>query len=484
MNINIISPILKQSFLTKKENGNNKNNLQQSQISFLARVDKGMMRFYEVNEHRMPSTVKAYIDSLKDKFSISPLEAQKNAFGKLLEAKSIEDVKALFPYEELFANLIPSVETKATNGILSIFREFKEAYQSILKSGEDLSVYLLRKLFTEAETIDEINLDLEQDLNDDIAQEFKNRHGEASYILSSTLRALGIATPDIAYQNSLRFTREGYSDKFGLKISEGQLRYWNNLSDEQKFEILSKRLEGRDNWWNNLSYDEKLEYAAGIESEEELFNNYKKYVSLQKRRKTLGYVGKEGSSLNKVQLNRKKISVGSKLQNKDIFGLWMKKNLENFYKNLSETDKDIVHMKRVRRLAIRWQSMSPEERTELINKMKEGREPLRYTMIDAWNHSHNIIKELSKFLKEKQILKPLDMLYSSEGFSEFQSQIMTEFWETNPEFAVQLGENIKRAYDRVQDSINRGQFKDLKQEILRDRAFRIKSVNRELALEA
>ena len=435
MLINKFGAITNQTFISRN-NTQNKTAPRSFQIPFTARVDKGMMRFYEVNENRMPETVRTYLESLKDKFSISPLEATKKAFEKLTEATNIGEIKKYFPNERLFDNLLPSTETKATNGILGIFREFREIYQSVLKSGEDLSVYLLRKIFMESKTLDEINLDLEQDLNSDISQEFKNRYGDSNYVLSSTLRALGISTPDLAYQNSLRFTRDGYSDKFGLKISEGQLKYWNSLSDAQKFEILSKRLEGRDNWWNNLTYDEKLEYAAGIESEEELFGNYKKYVSNQKRNGTYGEVGNDGSRLNQVKLTHKKISVGSKLQHKDIFGLWMKKNLENFYKGLSEADKDIVHMKRVRRLAVRWQTMSPAEKTELINKMREGREPLRYVMIDAWNHSHNIIKELSKFLKEKQILKPLDMLYSSEGFSEFQSAVMTEFWNTHPEFAA------------------------------------------------
>jgi hypothetical protein len=101
----------------------------------------------------------------------------------------------------------------------------------------------------------------------------------------------------------------------------------------------------------------------------------------------------------------------------------------------------------MRRLTVRWQEMSPQERTELIQKMRLEREPIRFAMIDAWNHYPELIKELSAFLKSQQILKPVDLLYSSEEFSEFQSRVMTEFWATHRDMAEIFGDKIKLLYN-------------------------------------
>ncbi len=458
-----------------------KNNTNRININFQGtpRVDKSMVRFYEANLERFPVTVKNFLDSLADKFKFTPLEAQKEAYIRLEKAKTIQDVLNDFPQETLFDNLKQLQDTKAAVGLLAIYREFKDLYENgILKSGEDLSVYLLKKIFLEAKTLDEINNDIDKDLNEDIRTEFKRRYHDNEYILSSTLKSLGIKRPDTEYQNSLRFTREGYSDDFGIKISQGQLKYWNSLTDEQKFDILSKRCEGRDNWWNNLTYDEKLELAAGVDSEDDLYKNYKRFVRAGKKEI------REGKFEQTLERPAKKIKIGNaNLKDKDVFNLWFRKNIEKFYSLLSEADKDSVHIKRVRKLVLRWQEMTPEERTELISKMREGREPLRYAMIDTWNHSRVLIRELSDYLKAQQILKPIDMLYDTQEFSEFQSKVMTEFWAAHKDLAEEFGKNLRWAISRVETSIQRGQFEDLKQEIMRDRAYRIKMLNWEKAAE-
>lgn len=438
------------------------------------RVDKSMQRFLEFNFDRFPLTVKTFLESLADKFQFTPIETQKNAFIALNQAKNIQDVKKLFPQEELFKDLKDMRETNATCGLLGIYREFKDIYEDgILKNGEDLSVYILKKIFLDAEILDEINLDIESDLNTDIRNEFQRRYPNSDYIPDSLLQALGIRFPNSAYWNSLKFTREGYSDDFGLKVSEGNKKYWNSLTDEEKFEVLSKRLEGRDNWWNSLTPDEKLELAVGVDSEDDLYRIYQRYV--RKSKKEI----KEGTFHQDLEKPTKRITIGSKLKDKDIFILWFQKNIEKFYTSLPEADKDVVHIKRVRKLANRWQEMTPEERTELINKMREGREPLRYAMIDTWNHSAALIKELSTFLSAQQILRPVDLLYSADAFSEFQSKIMTEFWENHKDLAEEFGKNLSRSIEKIENSIKFGQFEDLKKEIERNRDYRKKMLRLE-----
>ena len=443
------------------------------------RVDKGMVRFYEFNLERLPLTVKNFLESFTDKFKFTPLEAQREAFSALKQAKNIEDVKAAFPQEKLFMNLKSLKDTKASIGLLAIYREFKDLYEEgILKNGQDLTVYLLAKIFLDAKTLDEINEDIENDLNDDIKDEFKHRYNDTDYIHRSTLKSLGIELPDNAYLNSLKFTREGYSDEFGANVSQALLKRWNELTDEQKFEILSKRCEGRDNWWNSLSYDEKLELAAGVDPENDLYRQYKRYVKAGKKEI------QEGNFNQELEKPTKKIKIGkSNLKDQDLFNLWFRKNMEKFYSHLSEADKDVVHIKRVRQLAVRWQEMSPEKRTELINKMREGREPLKYAMIDAWNHSPELIKELSKFLTAQQILKPVDLLYETKEFSEFQSKVMTEFWASHRDLAEKFGETLHNSIVKVETSIKNGQFQDLKKEIERDQKYRKKALLREKLAE-
>ena len=493
MKILSINPIISYDAQKNKLSKNKQNNITEQknynfQIpyylpSFTAtRVDKTMERFYEINKNRMPATVKRFLDNVSNKLDYTPLQAQQEAFSDLTKAKTVDDVKHIFPKEKepLFANLKVLSATAATLGLLGLYREFRDVYtDGILINNEDLTVYLLKKIYIEAKTIEEINADLENDLIPDLSYEFKRRYLHSDYIKPSTLKGLGISLPNIEYWNSLRFTREGYSDSFGLKISEGQLKYWNSLSDEEKFDILSKRCEGRDNWWNSLSHQERLEYATGIDSDDDLFKNYKKYVNSMKRKYRNGEVFDEPTAVH----TNKKFAIKSNLKEKDLFILWMKRNLEKYYNSLSEADKDTIHLKRSYRQALKWKSLTPEERIDLINKIKAGCEPQRFAMIDAWNHSYNIVKELSKFLKSKQILKPADLLYSSEKFSEFQSKIMQEFWDSHPDFAEQLGNNIINAQNRAQNAIADGTFEDYKQEMYRNRAYRKKMLERELAIE-
>ena len=94
-------------------------------ISFEARVDKGLIRFYEANANRMPKTVKTYIETLSDKNSKTPLQAQRGAFIALASATSIAQIKDSFD-EPLFDDLKDPSESKATRGVLGVFREINQ----------------------------------------------------------------------------------------------------------------------------------------------------------------------------------------------------------------------------------------------------------------------------------------------------------------------------------------------------------------------
>ena len=79
--------IQKKQEKTTNINNNNTNNYTTipyyNDLTFQARVDKGLVRFYEVNQSRMPKTVKRFIDKLANKETLSPLQAQTAAFAGL-----------------------------------------------------------------------------------------------------------------------------------------------------------------------------------------------------------------------------------------------------------------------------------------------------------------------------------------------------------------------------------------------------------------
>lgn len=447
-------------------------------LSFEARVDKGMDRFYSTNETRMPQTVIDYVATLDDKTKLTPLETQQNAFELLSIAQNAEDIKSAYPSpaEPLFKDLINPQDSKARRGIIKLYNDFADDLHAenkdILKSKENFTVYLVKKVFLENKTIDEINNDLETDLEPDFKALFRSANAEESkYIHSTTLSSLGIQPPSHEYRQSLRYTKDGYSDFIGGKISEAQRAFWDSMPEEQRTARAKKSVEKFENWWEALTQNEKLDLIATQETEIEMLKKFKAFQ-------------RQDSKQHKTQTHtttseppRPKTRVGStKLSQDELFIKWATNNLKKFNEGMSEADKDSLHIKRMHLLSSRWKEMSAAERTDYISKMKSGSEPLRYAMIDAWNNSMDLIKALSSHLRENQIHKPADILYSSQEFSQFQSQVMSEFWEKHPDFATQLGEKIQHSNEKIKAAISNGTFEELKRQILRDKTQRIKSL--------
>lgn len=492
MKINFITPKLgyydKKNLKEEKETNNqnittNPNSQLENKfndfLAFQARVDKSLVRFYEVNENHMPQTIKTYIDSLGEKI-ITPLEAQKQAFKNLNIANTIEEVKKLFPEEDLFKGLIEPNQTKATRGILQSLKENEEilalSEQGILKDNTNLSIYLLRKIFLEGKTIPEINNDLDNDLNEDFKADFKFKNKDSKYIYSSTLKALGIKLPDTEYLQSLRYTRDGYSDLVGENISKGQREFWDSLSENERTARAKISVGKFEKWWSSLSRKQIIEMIAEQTSTLDMLKAYKKNERTIEKNKQLA-PAKTEEAQNQNNTQKIKTKVGSnKLSQDELFIKWATNNLKIFEEGLSEAEKDTLYVRRMQHMTHRWAEMSPSERTEYISKMKSGSEPLRYTMIDAWNNSISLIKDLSEHLKRNQIFRPSDVLFSNTEFSEFQSRIMSEFWQKHPNYTASLGEKILKSQEKINDAISHGTFEALKKEIMRDKNQRVKEL--------
>jgi len=333
-------------------------------LNFEARVDKDLDSFIKRNEQNLPYSVKAYVENLtsEEKISLSPLEAQRNAFEYLSICDSVNDIKDVYPEESLFKNLREAGEIKSKRGFLYELRLMSEDLDKdkLLSTGDNsLSVYLIKKIFLEGKTIDEINNDLDKDIHPAFKKEDKK------YIQSSTLKALGIELPPLAYLNSLRYTRDGYSDFVGDKIS----KHWAQMSQEEK-----------DNIRNSHSS-----------------------------------------------------------------------------KSFSQEAKDNMSIAQKKR----WAKMSPQERTEQINKMHTGDEKQKYALIAAWNECPEARKVLSEMLIEHHFYSPQNVIYRSEALSEGMQKVMNEFWAKNPELGATLGELItqkQEEYDLAKESGNLEEF--------------------------
>lgn len=475
-----------QELKPKQEHKNNTNSMSDpiisSNISFEARVDKGLERFYNVNSEKMPKTVKTFIENLDDKKAFTPLRAQAAAFAALVGIGSVAEIKENFPEEELFANLIDVDSSHATRGVLGVYRENKELLrmfnQNILASGEDFTVWLVKKVFLEGKTIEDINKDFKASVDADFKKLYEAKNDSEQPIRFSTLKSLGIQTPAFEYQQSLRYTRDGYSDLVGEQISQAQRAFWDSMPPEERTQRARKTVENFEKWWSNLTTDDKLEMIAEQTTELEMLDLYKDSNFNKSSKKGIktsqNLIEKEQNIEHKIAPQEK---VSSNLSKDDLFKIWAGNNLKLYTSNLTEYEKRLLEEKREQKRADFWKTMSPEERADYILKLQTGGQILSFAMTDAWNANPEIIIALSKHLKEKHINRPVDLVYGSEGYNEFLSKIMIEFWRNNPEIADKFGDSISLSHKKVKEAVKNGTFEILKKEINKAKILRQQKIN-------
>lgn len=244
------------------------------------KLPKTTERLVEKWYDKLPVTLRETLDNIPDKSKFTPAEVLKEAFLGLSIVDNIKEVKVLFPKEcegkGIFSKLKDYKKTKATEGILSVYREFKELYENgILKNGEDITIYLLKKLFLETKSRKQVNQDLEKDLIDDVKNEFNRkfpkRKGE--YIGKDTfIKAFGIKRLDPGVQSFFRYTDEEYCEK----ASQTHKEIWSRLTPEQKNERVSVLQQKYKEWIAKLSEEQKEKWLK------DRVNNWKKLSPEQK----------------------------------------------------------------------------------------------------------------------------------------------------------------------------------------------------------
>lgn len=179
-------------------------------ISFTGRTPEN---FYEqdFNRNNMPQSMKEYLDyDYETRQHIPPEQMMNEVFKYINVADNFEDVKNVYPNEDLFKNLH---ENKSRN-ISSVLYEIKTAKEMsdapLLKDGSNnFGMYLLKKIYTEGKTIKEINKDFyTKDLND----EYKGIITKP--ITDKTTAGYGIKFPKQAFWNSFIATRDEYRKFF------------------------------------------------------------------------------------------------------------------------------------------------------------------------------------------------------------------------------------------------------------------------------
>lgn len=181
--------------------------------------------FYEqdFNKRNMPDTMKRYLYAdFAQRSRIAPVQIVQEAFDDLSAASTVDDIKELFPNEPKFAKLRPANYVGATTGILKKIKDIKalqEVPEPLFKDGsDDLTTYLVKKIYLEGKTVKEIDKDFARDINPiyelaaRIPDETQKSLGknQSAYFSHSTLYNLGIRFPEVPFWNSFIATRDDY----------------------------------------------------------------------------------------------------------------------------------------------------------------------------------------------------------------------------------------------------------------------------------
>ena len=165
----------------------------------------------DFNRNNMPSSMKEYLDyDYEERQHIPPEQMMREVFKYIELADNFEDVKNIYPDEELFSNLHEN-KMKNKTSILAEIKMAKEMSDTpLLKDGNNnFGMYLLKKIYLEGKTLKEINKDFyEKDMNEEY-------RGIISKPLSNDdTTAYGIKFPKQSFWHSFIATREEYKKFF------------------------------------------------------------------------------------------------------------------------------------------------------------------------------------------------------------------------------------------------------------------------------
>lgn len=209
----------------------------------------------DFNRDNMPETMKKYLNArFEERSKIAPVQIMQEAFDGLSATSTVEDIHELYPNEPKFKKLRPANYAGANVGILKKIKDIKamqETPEPLFKDGsDDLTTYLVKKIYLEGKTVKEIDKDFAKDINEvyelaaRVPAEKAKALGknESAYFSHSTVYNLGIRFPEVPFWNSFIATRDDYERVRRVKTATGE--FVNADSVEGKA-IIQRRQQAR-----------------------------------------------------------------------------------------------------------------------------------------------------------------------------------------------------------------------------------------------
>ena len=232
-------------------------------ITFGERLNRTPEDFYAqaFNIDNMPDTVRKYLfEDFEERRHMPPAQLQRQAFEYLKLADNVQDIKDMYPDEPLFVHLKEVKDTKPNTGILLLLKWDAQTSQTPIfkdKQNKDLTTYLLKKVYLEGKTIDELNTDFDKDATDEIKRELGVK--DKKYFSHSNIYTLGIRYPKLPYYNSFLATRNDkeyippvrkssipVSEETKEKLSVAMTKWWSGLNQMERAEQIQKMLNGKE----------------------------------------------------------------------------------------------------------------------------------------------------------------------------------------------------------------------------------------------
>ncbi len=212
----------------------------------------------DFNKEHMPQTMKTYLNArLDERSKLAPVQVMQEAYDKLNGASTVDAIKERYPNEPKFQKLQPANYSTARSGILHKIGKIKAmqdgAPEPLFKDGcDDLTTYLVKKIYLEGKTAKEIDKDFARDINEvyelaaRVPKEAKKAVGknESVYFSHSTIYNLGIRFPDVPFWNSFIATRDDYDRVRRVKSSTGE--FVNADSPEGRKILQSRQVERKE----------------------------------------------------------------------------------------------------------------------------------------------------------------------------------------------------------------------------------------------
>ena len=232
---------------------------------FGARLNRTPENFYgqSFNMEKMPQTMKNYLmEDFDVRCHMTPMQIQKKAFEYVGISENIGDVKSIYPNEPLFDDLKTLDTIRPKSGYLLTLRSKGAKNNDVLKTEEDLTVYLLKKIYLEGKDLKEINEDFNSDVKDEYKTPMREEDGKPVYFIYSTLKSLGVHFPEKSYWKSLQATRQ---DKEYIPWSRKPSAAPSNpreITEEERANRSNRMIE----WWLSLDASKRAEHIEKMKA--------------------------------------------------------------------------------------------------------------------------------------------------------------------------------------------------------------------------